>query len=157
MHKTMKIARLNGQIFGALLLAGSGLLLEAQNYSIGWYKIAGGGGVSIGGVYSVSGTIGQNDATTQTLTGGPYSLAGGFWAFLGVVQTAGLPNLSISFVRPNSVMVSWPAGAYSLQQNSTLVGGTWTTSGYTVTTSNGTNSVTITPPVGSLFFRLKAP
>ena len=56
----------------------------AQNYSINWYKVAGGGGTSTGGVYSVSGTIGQQDATTQTLTGGPYSLTGGYWAMLGV-------------------------------------------------------------------------
>jgi len=27
---------------------------SAQTYSIGWYKIAGGGGTSTGGVYSVS-------------------------------------------------------------------------------------------------------
>ena len=42
------------------------LLLPAvgftQQYSIGWYKIAGGGGASSGGVYSVNGTIGQPDA-----------------------------------------------------------------------------------------------
>ena len=31
----------------------------AQTYSIDWYKVAGGGGTSTGGVYSVSGTIGQ--------------------------------------------------------------------------------------------------
>jgi hypothetical protein len=34
----------------------------AQSYSIDWYKVAGGGGVSTGGVYSVSGTIGQPEA-----------------------------------------------------------------------------------------------
>src|ERR1035437_2294046 len=33
-----------------------------QSYSIDWYKIAGGGGSSTGGVYAVSGTIGQPDA-----------------------------------------------------------------------------------------------
>ena len=34
----------------------------AQQYSIDWYKVAGGGGTSTGGVYAVSGTIGQHDA-----------------------------------------------------------------------------------------------
>jgi hypothetical protein len=29
--------------------------LHAQFYSVGWYKVAGGGGTSTGGVYSVSG------------------------------------------------------------------------------------------------------
>ena len=31
---------------------------QAQTYSIDWYKIAGGGSTSPGGVYAVSGTIG---------------------------------------------------------------------------------------------------
>ncbi len=54
--------------------------------------------------------------------------------------------------------VSWPdTGSYTLQQNANLAGGSWTTSGYTITTSNGTNSITITPPTGNLFFRLKQP
>ena len=74
------------------------------------------------------------------------------------MQTAGLPNLTITFVGPNSVKVSWPdTGTYTLQQNSNLAGGSWITSGYTITTSNGTNSITITPPTGNLFFRLKQP
>ena len=129
----------------------------AQSYSIDWFKIAGGGGTSTGGVYSVSGTIGQHDAGGP-MTGGNFSLTGGFWALISVVQTAGLPNLAITFVAPNSVKVSWPdTGTYTLQQNFNLAGGSWTTSGYTITTSNGTNSITITPPTGNLFFRLKQP
>ena len=32
----------------------------AQSYSIDWFTIAGGGGTSTGGPYSVSGTIGQS-------------------------------------------------------------------------------------------------
>jgi len=34
----------------------------AQSYSIDWFTIDGGGGMSTGGVFSVSGTIGQPDA-----------------------------------------------------------------------------------------------
>jgi hypothetical protein len=126
----------------------------AQQYSIDWYKVAGGSGTSTGGVYSVSGTIGQPDAGGP-MTGGSYSLTGGFWALISVVQTPGLPNLTITFVRPDSVVVSWPdTGSYTLQQNSNLAGGSWTTSGYTITTANGTNSIAVTPPAGNLFFRL---
>jgi hypothetical protein len=137
-----------------VLLTGS--TAHAQSYSIDWYKIAGGGGTSTGGVYSVSGTIGQHDAGGP-MTGGNYSLTGGFWALISVVQTAGLPNLTITLAG-DSVIVSWPdSGSYTLQQNANLAGGSWTTSGYTITTSNGTNSVTITPPTGNLFFRLKQP
>jgi hypothetical protein len=75
-----------------------GLLLSgisfAQQYSIDWYKISGGGGTSNGGVYSVSGTIGQHDAGGP-MTGGNYSLTGGFWA-LYAVQTPGAPLLTIT-------------------------------------------------------------
>jgi hypothetical protein len=132
--------------------------VSAQTYSLDWYKIAGGGGTSTGGTYTVNGTIGQHDAGGP-MTGGSYSLTGGFWALISVVQTAGLPDLSITFVSPNSVKVSWPdTGSYTLQQNSNLaVPGGWTTSGYSVTTTNGINSITITPPTGNLFFRLSKP
>ena len=56
-------------------------LSQAQSYSIDWYKVAGGGGTSTGGTYSVSGTIGQHDAGGP-MTGGSYSLTGGFWALI---------------------------------------------------------------------------
>lgn len=54
--------------------------------SISWYTIDGGGGTSSGGVYSVSGTIGQPDAGGP-MTGGSFSLYGGFW----VVGPGGQP------------------------------------------------------------------
>jgi hypothetical protein len=130
------------------------LLASAQNYSIDWYKIAGGGGTSTGGTYSVNGTIGQPDAGAA-MTGGSYSLTGGFWSIIAVVQTIGLPNLIVTH-SGSSVIVSWPdTGTYTLQQISNLTSGTWSTSAYSVSTANGTNSVTITPPNGNVFFRLK--
>jgi hypothetical protein len=144
-------------LFGLLLPA----LSQAQSFSINWYKVADGGGSSSGtngaSVFSVSGTIGQPDAG-GAMTGGGYSLTGGFWSLIFVVQTAGLPNLTIVHAG-NSVIVSWPnTGSYNLQQNSNLaVPAGWATSGYSITTANGTNSITITPPTGSLFFRLANP
>ena len=48
---------------GVLLALLAGLLsASAQPYTIDWWTIDGGGGTSTGGVYSVSGTIGQPDA-----------------------------------------------------------------------------------------------
>lgn len=64
--------------------------LLAQSYSIDGFTIDGGGGTSTGGVYSVSGTIGQPDAGAP-MTGGQYSLTGGFWP-LYAVQTPGAPG-----------------------------------------------------------------
>jgi hypothetical protein len=138
-----------------LVLAAFSLRTSAQTYSIDWYKIAGGGGTSTGGTYSLSGTIGQPDAS-GAMTGGSYSLTGGFWSIIAVVQSPGLPNLIVTR-SGNNVIVSWPdTGNYTLQQNGNLSGGSWTTSGYSViTNANGTNSVTITAPTGNLFFRLQ--
>lgn len=46
----------------------------------------------------------------------------------------------------------------TLQQNANVAAPSgWTTSGYTISTSNGTNSITITPPTGNLFFSLSNP
>ena len=70
-----------------LLIPSLGL---AQSYTIDWYKIAGGGGTSMGGVYAGSGTIGQPDA--GHLSGGNYSINGGFWGIISVVQTPGSPS-----------------------------------------------------------------
>jgi len=141
-------------VFGLLVPA----LSFAQSYSIDWYKVAGGGGTSTGGTYQVSGTIGQHDAGGPII-GGSYSLTGGFWALISVVQTPGTPNLVISFVGPNSVVVSWPnTGSYTLLQNANLaLASGWAPSGYIITTANGTNRITITPPTGNLFFRLSNP
>jgi len=142
---------------GALVLLMFALPVQAQSYSIGWYKIAGGGGTSTGATYQVTGTIGQPDAG-GAMTGGNYSLTGGYWSLISVLQTPGLPNLSITFVGPNSVIVSWPAtGSYSLQTNSDLSISNWVGYGSTIDDNSGTNTVTITPPRGSLFFRLSNP
>jgi len=149
----MKMIKWSGIVCAALFAWNA----AAQNYSIDWYKVAGGGGTSTGGTYQVTGTIGQPDAS-GAMTGGSYSLTGGFWSLIAVVQTAGLPNLTIAH-SGNSVIISWPnTGSYTLQQNSNLAAAAgWTTSGYAISTANGTNSITITPPTGNLFFRLSHP
>jgi hypothetical protein len=136
--------------------------LHAQTYSIDWYKIAGGGGTSAGTgggvVYSISGTIGQPDAG-GAMTGGNYSLTGGFWSIISVVRTANAPVLTITHTGSSSVVVSWPTSpaGFTLQQNANLATTNWTTSGYTITSAGGTNSITIAPPSGHLFFRLVQP
>ena len=105
-------------ILGLLILAVVGS--DAQTYSIDWYKIAGGGGMSTGGTYQISGTIGQPDAS-GAMAGDNYSLTGGFWSLISVVQTAGAPTLTITH-SGNSVKVSWPypSTGWTLEQNSDL-------------------------------------
>jgi hypothetical protein len=131
-------------------------LTHAQNYAIPWHKIAGGGGVSLGKgggtAYAVSGTVGQPDAS-GAMTGGSYSLTGGFWA-LYAVQTAGAPTLTIAYSGKQAV-VSWPASAtgWTLQTNNSLATGAW--GNYSGVILN--NSVTNSPTGGTLFFRLANP
>jgi hypothetical protein len=152
----MKVAHIMKNLFLLLGLLIPGISF-AQSYTIDWHKVAGGGGTSTGATYQVSGTIGQPDAG-GLMTGGNYSLTGGFWSLVSVVQTAGLPNLTVTH-SGNSVTISWPGtGSYTLQQNNDVAAtANWTASGYSVSTSNGTNSITITSPSGNLFFRLSNP
>ena len=132
---------------------------HSQPYTINWYKIAGGGGTSTGGVYSVSGTIGQHDAGGP-MTGGSYSLTGGFWSLIGVVQTPGAPLLTLS-LNPelSAVTISWPSsgGSFTLQTNGDLTTSNWVDCGSTVISDGGTNSITVSPSADNLFFRLKTP
>ena len=57
----------------------SGSVASGQVFSIEWHRVTGGGGQSIGGNFFVSGTIGQAEAGAP-MTGGVFSLTGGFWA-----------------------------------------------------------------------------
>ena len=75
-----------------LLLLGLLPFAASAQYRIDWHTIDGGGGTSTGGVYSLTGTIGQPDADVVSLCsadGGPgcvnptYELTGGFWVGLG--------------------------------------------------------------------------
>jgi hypothetical protein len=147
----MRTLNLKIVIFIVLLLAGSRSALRAQSYSIDWYKISGGGGTSTGGVYAVSGTIGQHDAGGP-MSGGNYSVTGGFWALIQVVQTPGAPTLIITHVG-NQAIVSWDPSAtgWTLQTNNNLSTGTWGNYLGTVVNNSATNS----PPTGTVFFRLK--
>jgi hypothetical protein len=63
----------------ALVLVGPAVLAQS-GYDLSWWTVDGGGGVSqsADGTYSVHGTIGQPDAGAP-LSGGDYSLTGGFW------------------------------------------------------------------------------
>jgi hypothetical protein len=135
-----------------LLLASVGF---AQQYSIDWYTIDGGGGTSSNGQYVVSGTIGQPDAG-GSMTGGNYSLTGGFWSLLNVVQTPGAPPLRIFLTGTNTAVIAWPAPStgFALQQNANLGATSWAGVTNTVQTVGTENQVIIAPPAGRQFYRL---
>lgn len=123
-------------------------------YSIGWSTVDGGGGTSTGGVFTVTGTIGQPDA--GLLSGGDYTLQGGFWGIIAALQTPGAPFLSVLQTPTNTVCVWWPVSdaPWQLQATTSLVttGTVWTAYAYT---TNGANCVYIeSRPLGKKFYRL---
>ena len=59
------------------VLIASSALAGVEAYSLSWWTVDGGGGLSSGGDYHLSGTFGQPDA--GVLYGGYYALIGGFW------------------------------------------------------------------------------
>jgi hypothetical protein len=146
-----------------LLLLCSTLLLithsaAAQNYAVDWFTIDGGGGTSTGGVFSISGTIGQPDA--GKLAGGNYVLDGGFWGIVLAIQTPGAPFLSIT--RSNSsVIVFWPAPApgFVLDETTTLTGAPapWTPVAFPYQTNATHIGISAPATTGNRFYRLRKP
>ena len=135
----------------------------AQSYSIDWSKVAGGGGTSTGGVYSVSGTIGQPDASATAMTGGSFSLTGGFWSLISVVQTPGAPLLSVAN-SGGTVIVFWPkpADGFVLDQTTALANSpgltTWSQVPVAIYQTNATDIfITVPVPSGAKYYRLRKP
>ena len=144
-------------LLAALALALSTASVSAQSYSIDWYKIAGGGGTSSNGQYTVSGTIGQHDAGGP-MVGGNFSLTGGFWSLLSVVQTVGSPTIRIFLTTSNTAVVAWPVSAtgFNLQQNSTIGPSGWSGAGSPIVVGSE-YQVVIAPPAGRSCLRLVHP
>lgn len=123
-------------------------------YSVDWATIDGGGGTSTGGVYTLSGTIGQPDA--GRMSGGNLSFDGVFWGIFAAVQTPGASLLSVS--RPNNiVIVQWQQIAgWNLVQNTNVATPvvSWILSSG-VSSAGETKYLDLTNPPGNLYFRLK--
>ena len=130
----------------ALTLSGT---VFAQ-YSVEWWKVAGGGGVSTGGVFAVQATIGQPDAGAL-MTNRQYSVTGGCWASPTAAQTPNAPLLTIRPAAPGWVTISWlPASAgFVLQATDALSPTNW------LIAASGTNNPVTLPVSGpARFYRL---
>jgi hypothetical protein len=125
---------------------------SAQSYSIDWFTIDGGGGTSTGGVYSLSGTIGQPDA--GRLAGGNYTLDGGFWAGAVAVQTPGAPTLNILPGLGGVAIISWSPATpgFVLQVSDTLTPPDWSDA-----PNGGINPATVSTTGNTKFYRLHKP
>jgi hypothetical protein len=80
--KTKKRIFLSISILGLLLISAG--VLALTNPEIPRYFM-GSGGESSGGGYTLTGSLGQHDAG-PTLSGGEYTLAGGFWGAGGTIN-----------------------------------------------------------------------
>ncbi len=149
---------------------------RAQQYSIPWHKIAGGGSASAGGTFHVAGTIGQAEAgvfgsmattpaplsqelaaATPSQTPTTYQLVAGFRAI--ALQTPGAPTLKFSGTSAGGVF-SWSASApgYTLQQSTSLNPGTaWADVDTPVVTNGNTLQIVLPQPSGAIvmFYRLR--
>jgi len=129
----------------------------AQLYSIEWSTTDGGGGTSTGGVYTVSGTVGQPDA--GRMSGGSFTLDGGLWGIVAAVPTPGAPQLSITLnPQLSTVTVSWPSPStsWTLQQNTNGVSSlNWSNVTDAIQDDGTTKTLVVSPPTGNRFYRLK--
>jgi len=129
-----------------------------SQYSIDWWTVDGGGGASTGGVYAVSGTIGQPDAST--MSGGPFTLVGGFWSIVAAVQTPGAPTLRIYHTN-GVVTVAWEktAEGWVLERTNILPHITvpWPPVPGPYFSNSADFFVTTNAPMGNAFFRLHKP
>ena len=133
------------------ILAALPFCVSAQQYTIDWFTIDGGGGTSSGGGYTLSGTIGQPDA--GTLVGGSYRLDGGFWGGVFAVQQVGAPTLVIQRSGAN-VIISWDSNAsgFILQETMNLSNpASWSA------TSGGFNGMSVPASGPTKFYRLRRP
>ncbi|MCL4790396.1 MAG: hypothetical protein KJ070_27040 [Verrucomicrobia bacterium] len=143
-----------GRIALLVLLLSAFCLSALAQFSIPWHTIDGGGGTSTGGVYSGSGTIGQPDAGGP-MTGGSFSLVGGFWALPTLIQTPDAPTLTITPASQGFATVSWTPVTgtnWILQERLSLTAGAWTNSPTT-----WTNPITVPATLPAKVFRLFKP
>lgn len=124
----------------------------AQNYSIDWFT-PDSGSTSTGGPYSVSGAAGQADANLQPMTGGTFSLDGGFWSLFAVQPPGGL-LLTMQPVGPDRTTLSWYPNTPGLvlQESVSLSPASWRNS-----PSGSTNPIVIPFDVRRKLYRVFRP
>jgi hypothetical protein len=94
------------------------------------------------------------------MSGGNFTLDGGFWELVPAVQTPGAPWLTITLnPRLSTLTVSWALSATSWQLQATTnlmtAGSIWAECSYQ---TNGATCYRIeSPPLGNKFYRLQEP
>jgi hypothetical protein len=139
--------------FTFLLLAGTAAAQSSGGvWNLKSATLDGGGSVSTGGTWRVTGTIGQADASAPA-TGGLWTGQGGFWP--GTVAEPGGPVLIITRENATQVRIAWTAAAagYTLQQSANLQ--TWTFTSQIPAASTGGSLLWPVANGPRYYFRLK--
>ena len=144
-----------GVVIAAMLLLGLSAVQARSNFALDWFSVDAGGGTSTGGLYSVTGTVGQPDAGHLSAAG--YAIDGGFWGLIAAFP--GPPLLTITRTATNSVLVRWPSPStgWTLYQNANLSTTNWSVVVATPVDDGNTKSVMIALPLGNQFYRLQMP
>jgi hypothetical protein len=94
------------------------------------------------------------------MSGGGYSVSGGFWSLLSLVQTPGAPLLSITVTATNTAMISWPSPStgFTLQQNTNSISSlNWSNMSAGIQNNGTFKYLIVDPPAGNRFYRLFKP
>ncbi|MCF7674059.1 MAG: hypothetical protein K9N23_01180 [Akkermansiaceae bacterium] len=123
------------------------------DFVIGWHTMDAGGGESHGERFSISGTIGQPDAS-GLMTGERFAATGGFWPLPVLEQMPGAPVLRIHRVEPGQVTLSWSPATpgWVLQESPSLTPDAWVD-----VPSDATNPVNVPTSHTRRFYRLRRP
>jgi hypothetical protein len=143
-----------------LLALGSAMFLStaalAQPFAIDWHVIGNCGGTSTGGAFTLNWSLGQAEANPQPMTGGIFSLTGGFWSPL-TIQAPDAPLLSIQW-QGAEVRLFWPRSAAAfLLEHSPVADSTWSLVNRPYATNAVHISVSAPLPVANTFYRLRRP
>ncbi len=149
----------------SLLIAGATMILDlsalpaaaqsGSNFQITKSTIDGGGALrSTGGNFTLSGTVGQPDAAV--VVGGNFSLQGGFWTGLTLIQTPGAPLLTIRRVPPSRAVIAWPVSVTGfVLEEAPSVNGPWTPAQGLAAGTVTEHTLTVPSTTGMKVYRLK--
>jgi hypothetical protein len=145
----------------ALLLVTATALHADPRFVITKTTIDGGGARSTQTRFTLTGTIGQPEAAPQfSSPNGRFSIEPGFWDRYTVVQTPGLPLLTIRRgIARDTAVLAWPVvvSGYVLEQSPELSPASWSVVLTPVVDTATEHTVTVPIDAPKKFFRLRAP
>ncbi|MGC9451840.1 MAG: hypothetical protein ACP5I4_10365 [Oceanipulchritudo sp.] len=132
--------------------------LAQANRSINWSNLLP-TGESLWGAYRVVGTAGQIES--EELVGGTFSLKGGFWSCVTLVQTEGAPILWMERTPEDAILVCWPSPSegWVLEKSLTIgPAATWIVETGVINDDGTTKTMEVTmPPENHIYYRLTKP